>query len=191
MSHHTPDTWWHRNHLQCWNYPKLPTKKELIYRVFRAAYPNGAFVDDDLKLVKLRDKDMIWRRVVAEFTKAYNDLEPFLLALFAEEPRLRSDQQKQSLLYDYYGALLEESRYALFVSQNGRYFEFRSMEELLVRYIRTNRETWARDHLDPEFYLPSTEGFLFAREHLELVDGSEAKSIQRRLKDLEKPTRRQ
>ncbi|KAI1775713.1 hypothetical protein F4818DRAFT_414748 [Hypoxylon cercidicola] len=174
MARLAPNTWWHRNHLSCWNYPTLPTKKELIYRVFRAAYPEGAFVDDNLTLTELRDKDVIWNRLAVQINGATDSLHLFLNVLFEEEPRLRTDQEKQKVLHDYYVALLNEARNALFISQNGRYLEFRCMEELLVRYRKADMKTWMNEPEpgQPRFQLPRVEGFQFAQEHLDLQLGS-------------------
>ncbi|KAI1413791.1 hypothetical protein F5Y13DRAFT_23515 [Hypoxylon sp. FL1857] len=188
MARQSSNTWWQRNHLQCWRYPDLPTKKELIYRVFRAAYPHGAFVDDNLKLVELRDKDLVWQDLEAEFAKASEDLDAFLKHLFAEEPRLRGKENKQQIVREYYVALLAESRYALYVSQNGRYFEFRTMEELLVRYRQVDEKTLGG--LPPKI-IPFTlaAGFGFAIDHLESSEASKVKILQRRVKALESQDR--
>ncbi|KAI1205837.1 uncharacterized protein F4807DRAFT_253927 [Annulohypoxylon truncatum] len=184
MAPRLANTWWHRNRLQCSNYPELPTKKELIYRVFRAAYPHGAFVDDDLKLVELRDKDSIWQNLENEMDKALDDLPAFVNTTPAEKSRLPNSTEALVILRRYYGALLHEARQALYISQNGRYFEFRSMEELVVRYKRAGGELWTHKEPD-EAGVPTVGGWAFAREHLELVPGSEVKYLQQRLKLLD------
>ncbi|KAL7629724.1 hypothetical protein AAE478_001247 [Parahypoxylon ruwenzoriense] len=185
MAHHTRNNWWHRNHLQCWKYPELPTKKELIYRVFRAAYPYGAFVDDNLKLVELVDKDVIWAKLEAQLDEATRGVDGFVAALCAEEPRLRGDARKHDLLRRYYLALCWEARESLWISQNGRYFEFRCMEELLVRYRRdcdcgADADAWKRKGkpLRPRPRLPPVAALRFAEEHLELKDGSELEQLE-------------
>lgn len=139
---------------------------------------------DDLKLVELRDKDVVWRRLEAEFDKAYKDLGLFLQSFFAEEPRLRP-LPKQLLVRDYFMALLSESRYALYVSQNGRYFEFRCMEELLVRYRQTNIQTWAKEGNQHRFQPPPIGGFIFAKEHLDVTRGSEMTAILWKLRHMD------
>ncbi|KAI0380416.1 hypothetical protein F5Y04DRAFT_257369 [Hypomontagnella monticulosa] len=186
MSRHTPSkNWWHRNRLECWKYPEFPTQKELIYRVFRAAYPHGAFVDDDLKLVELRDKDTIWNNLDSQFDKAHRDLDEFLGALFAEEPRLRSSQKKQAMVREYYLTLLGAAKYALFVSQNGHYYEFRCMEELLVRHRQVSKSSWMKDLPESRFKLPPIEGFRVAKQYLEPSEQSEIKILQSRQRMVE------
>ncbi|KAI1765356.1 hypothetical protein GGR53DRAFT_263214 [Hypoxylon sp. FL1150] len=187
MSHHTSSNdWWQRNHLAYWNYAVFPTKKELIYRIFRAAYPQGAFVDDNLNLAELRDKDVIWSRLQEQIRKATFDLSDFLTGLFEEEPPLRFDVEKQQIIRDYYKALLREAESDLFVSQNGRYFEFRCMEELLVRYRKADPKTWMKEPEQgkPRLPLPRVDGFKFAQEHLDLRDTSDVKYHQRGLNRL-------
>ncbi|OTA63196.1 hypothetical protein K449DRAFT_421979 [Hypoxylon sp. EC38] len=183
QSTNTRSTWWERNHLQCWLYPQLPTKKEFIYRVFRAAYPHGAFVDDNLKLVELRDKDIIWSDLEAEFAKASKDLDHFLRELFSNNPRLRGKKEKQQAVHEYYLALLAESRYTLYISQNGHYYEFRSMEELLVRYRHADEKT--RTGKSPPTIPFSQAGFRFAVEHLEPAEENKIKILERRIKTME------
>ncbi|KAI1452518.1 hypothetical protein F4805DRAFT_26507 [Annulohypoxylon moriforme] len=178
------DTWWHRNHLQCLNYPELPAKKEVIYRIFRAAYPHGAFVDDDLKLVELRDKDAVWQNLEDEMREALDDLRTFIATIPIEQPRLRGNNEALGILSKYYAALLQEARQALYISQNGRYFEFRSMEELVIRYKRARGKAWTCEDPD-EAGVPTVGGWAFAREHLELTHGSEVKYLQQRLKTLD------
>ncbi|KAI0889558.1 uncharacterized protein GGS22DRAFT_148594 [Annulohypoxylon maeteangense] len=184
MARGLASTWWHRNHLQCLNYPDLPTKKELIYRIFRAAYPHGAFVDDDLKLAELRDKDTVWQNLETEMYEALKDLQAFVNTIPAEQPRLKGDSEALSILGRYFAALLQEARQALYISQNGRYFEFRSMEELVVRYKRTGGKAWTYEDPD-DTGVPTVGGWTFARENLELTQGSEVKYLQLRLKTLD------
>ncbi|KAI1135059.1 hypothetical protein F5Y05DRAFT_396423 [Hypoxylon sp. FL0543] len=189
MARPSANTWWQRNHLQSWKYPEMPTKKELIYRVFRAAYPHGAFVDDDLKLVEPRNKDQVWSALEVEFSKADKDLDAFLERLFAEEPRLRGDGEKQQVVSEYYTSLLSSARYALYISQNGRFFEFRSMEELLVRYKQADEKMLARN-LSPIAPFTMAGAFGFAIEHLESEDDSKVRYLQRRIKALEEKGQR-
>ncbi|KAI0837804.1 hypothetical protein F5Y06DRAFT_270261 [Hypoxylon sp. FL0890] len=189
MARQSANNWWHRNHLQCWKYPDLPTKKELIYRVFRAAYPHGAFVDDDLKLVEPRNKDLVWSNLEVEFAEAAEDLDAFLQHLFAEEPRLRAKIEIQRAVHQYYQTLLDDSRYVLYISQNGRYFEFRSMEELLVRYRQLD-EKMLSNKLPSITPFTMTGGFGFAIEHLESPDESNIRYLQRHIKMLEEEGRR-
>ncbi|KAI1383644.1 uncharacterized protein F4822DRAFT_434760 [Hypoxylon trugodes] len=179
MDRHVPNTWWHRNHLEVRKYPDFATKKQLIYRVFRAAYPHGAFVDDNLALVELRDKDTIWANISAQFDAAARDLEPFLAELFRYEPFSSPSQQR--LVREYYHTLLGEAKYAVHISQNGRYFEFRAMEELLVRYRKSNPGTWASETPDPREGMPVVGGFWSVREQLEARKGSDLRTLQLRL----------
>ncbi|KAI0148283.1 hypothetical protein F4776DRAFT_606924 [Hypoxylon sp. NC0597] len=181
-------TWWERNNFRAWFYPQLPSKKELIYRVFRAAYPHGAFVDDNLKLVELRDKDTIWRDLEAQFAEASKDLDYFLLDQFRNNPQLRGKKEKQKAVSEYYRTLLSESRYALYISQNGRYYEFRSMEELLVRYRHVDEKT--RTGKSSPTVPFSLAGFGFAVEHLEPTEENKIKILERRIKTLEELDRR-
>ncbi|XXG95073.1 hypothetical protein Hte_001333 [Hypoxylon texense] len=190
MLHPAPDNWWHKNRLHGWNYPQLPTKKELIYRILRAAYPDGAFVDDKLNLVELEKKDpkdhrdykeIMWDKLRTEIRMANSELRSFLQRLFKEESRLGSDPEKQEVLRQYYEALLDEAEEALFISQNGRYWELRCMEEILVRYKKANSTSWMKEPEQggPLLELPKVEAFQFAQEHLKLrLGGSAARHLQ-------------
>ncbi|KAI1443668.1 hypothetical protein F5Y02DRAFT_392509 [Annulohypoxylon stygium] len=186
MAKGRPNTWWHRNHLVCVNYPDLPTKKEVIYRVFRAAYPDGAFVDDDLRLVELRDKEIIWQNLTDEMDQALEDVDAFASMLPAEVPRLRNNPNCLNAVREYYKGLMQEVKQALFVSQNGLYFEFRSMEELVVRCKRAGGAGWSSyDSNAPGLGTGAAGGLTFAREYLELSPRSTAKYLQEHVKTLE------
>ncbi|KAI1090314.1 hypothetical protein F5B19DRAFT_464158 [Rostrohypoxylon terebratum] len=180
------NTWWHRNHLVCVNYPDLPTKKEVIYRVFRAAYPDGAFVDDDLRLVELRDKEIVWQNLTNEMDQALGDVDAFVNTLPAQVPRLRNNASSLDSVREYYKALMQEAKQALFVSQNGLYFEFRSMEELVVRCKRAGGADWSSyDPDEPAVGAGTVGGWSFAREYLQPSSTSTAKYLQEHVKSLE------
>ncbi|KAI1478782.1 hypothetical protein F4774DRAFT_384061 [Daldinia eschscholtzii] len=157
------ENWWYRNRMDG-KFPKLPIKRELIYHIFRAAYPHGAFVDDDLKLVDLRDKEEVWDKLECEIGNARADLDIFI---FCMSDTYGVSPTDRAMIKQYYGLLLDEAEGSLFRSQNGRYFEFRCMEELLVRYRMTYRNTWALYPFKPEFALPPIAGYKYATDALE------------------------
>lgn len=142
-------------------------------------------MDDDLKLVELRDKDTIWNNLDSQFDKAYRDLDVFLGNLFMDEPRLRSSQNKQAMVREYYLALLEAAKYVLFTSQNGRYYEFRCMEELLVRHRQASKSSWMKDLPESTFKIPPIEGFRLAKQYLEPSEQSQVRLLQSRQKMVE------
>ncbi|KAI1097939.1 hypothetical protein F4804DRAFT_145446 [Jackrogersella minutella] len=173
------NSWWLRNHLLPVRFPQLPTKKELIYRIFRAAYPNGAFINDNLQLQELRDKNIVWEELEKQIQDAARDLDAFAAHLQRGVRGLRQGGAALGFAREYFAHLLSEARAALLASQNGRFFEFRAMEELLVRYRAANGEAWAR--LPPGAGLPTTAGLTFAVEHLEFAQASGARALQGRL----------
>ncbi|KAI0173306.1 hypothetical protein GGR52DRAFT_542587 [Hypoxylon sp. FL1284] len=172
MLYSSRPTWWHRNHLQGWTYPSMPTKKELIYRIFRAAYPQGAFVNDDLCLTELRSKDEIWKALDAQIKEADKDINRFVDELCQQETRLRRSQEKLEAVAQYYKALLDEAFATLYNSQNQPYIQFRCMEELLIRDRHAKPRDWTRDarpgHPPPVSLPTGIEGYSYAREQLDL-----------------------
>lgn len=164
----------------------LPTKKELIYHIFRAAYPHGAFVDDNLNLAELRHKDVIWKNLETQIDTATTHLERFLETQSQEEPRLQSNPKMKAALKNYYVALLSEAYQALYVSQNGLYHEFRCMEEMLVRYRKADPEKWMNEPEQGQarYKLPRVEGFQFAEEHLVLQRGNDVSVCLHKLREL-------
>ncbi|KAI1801123.1 hypothetical protein F4811DRAFT_535687 [Daldinia bambusicola] len=170
MSQGGEENWWYKNHMDEKKFPNLPIKRELIYRIFRAAYPGGAFVDDDLKLVKLRDKDDVWCKLMREFDQARKDLD-FFISRLRDTYRVSSDDR--ATLKHYYTMLLNEAEGSLFRSQNGRYFEFRCIEELLVRYRTMDPDEWALLTFAPDYPLPPIAGYKYAAGALDNGRGSE------------------
>ncbi|KAI1466977.1 uncharacterized protein F4812DRAFT_433422 [Daldinia caldariorum] len=161
MSQGGVENWWYKNHMDEKKFPNLPIKRELIYRIFRAAYPHGAFVDDDLKLVELRSKEDIWHKLMREFAHARKDLDSFVSGLCDAYSVSSADR---ATLKHYYTMLLDEAEGSLFRSQNGRYFEFRCIEELLVRYRTTSPDEWALCTFDTA--LPPIAGYMYAARAL-------------------------
>ncbi|KAI0134972.1 hypothetical protein F4814DRAFT_5851 [Daldinia grandis] len=164
------NNWWHRNHMEEWRFPKMPIKRELIYRIFRAAYPHGAFVDDNLKMVELRDKEEVWQNLRTEIDTARADLELFISS--THETRGMSPRDIAAFR-NYYILVLEGAEESLFISQNGRYLEFRCLEELLVRYKMTSRNIWKQQSFSPSFVIPRIGGYRYTADALEVRAGSD------------------
>ncbi|KAI1642155.1 uncharacterized protein F4817DRAFT_309398 [Daldinia loculata] len=164
------ENWWHRNHLEGWRFPKMPIKRELIYRIFRAAYPHGAFVDDNLKMVELRDKEEVWQNLKAEIDTARADLG---LLIFSTHETHGMSPKDIAAFRNYYTLVLDDAEGSLFRSQNGRYLEFRCMEELLVRYKMNYRNMWKLQSFSPSFVIPPAGGYRYAADALEVKAGSD------------------
>ncbi|KAI8959218.1 hypothetical protein F5Y11DRAFT_13136 [Daldinia sp. FL1419] len=164
MSGGEVDNWWYQHQPEGWKFPKMPTKREIIYILFRAAYPQGAFVDDNLKMVELRDKQEIWHNIQREISTARADLNPLIDAI---HQTFGISQREQDTLKAYYEMVLDDAESSLYTSQNGRYLEFRCMEELLVRYKTDSRLTWALHTAKPGFQLPHLGAYRYAADALE------------------------
>lgn len=145
-------------------------------------------MNDDLKLAELRSKEVIWNRILVEISQAYNSIPIFLERLEYQEPRLQRDVRKQELVHRYYRALVEEARDAIFVSQNGRYFEFRCMEELLVRHRQFDPRGWRGEVKG--FVIPHIDGFSFVNEEMKSKSGSQTATIVAQIREIEMHTDR-
>ncbi|KAH9890282.1 hypothetical protein F4778DRAFT_785439 [Xylariomycetidae sp. FL2044] len=144
--------WWkHPGRDSVWRYPELPGKGQMIYRFFRLLYPEGAFINDDLKIVEAPEK--YWFYVQGRLMKTVSDAEHGVKG-FLDDSQPTEPEQKREAIGGYVIWLLHEvwRTFRLGIE----YDELAGLEEFVVRCQNTC-PALLRYHTDPLKYHTETK----------------------------------